>query len=159
MPEVLGGRLPNEPVRSLVPDPDGVGYWLVAEDGGVFAFEAAYRGSLPAVLNGRLPNAPVQGMVPYGDAYLMVATDGGIFNFATNLAFVGSLGADPPDAPVVAWPHCPADTGRGQRKSRERSANRPGSGVRNWAIRLTTPWWVSITPRTTSTGTERATRR
>jgi hypothetical protein len=102
VPEVLGGRLPNQPVRSLVPDPDGAGYWLVAEDGGVFAFDAPYRGSLPAVLNGRLPNAPVRGMVPYGDAYLMVATDGGIFNFATNLAFVGSLGADPPDAPVVA---------------------------------------------------------
>jgi hypothetical protein len=40
-------------------------------------------------------------MVRYGDGYLMVGADGGIFNFS-NLPFAGSLGARPPAAPVVA---------------------------------------------------------
>ncbi|MCP3911892.1 MAG: hypothetical protein GY713_13160, partial [Actinomycetia bacterium] len=31
---------PNAPTQSLVIDPDGTGYWLVAPDGGVFAFQA-----------------------------------------------------------------------------------------------------------------------
>ncbi|MGH9037879.1 MAG: hypothetical protein ACRD0O_19140, partial [Acidimicrobiia bacterium] len=65
----------NAPVQSLVPDPDGVGYWLVASDGGVFSFEGAFRGSLGNV---RL-NKPVTGMVPFGNGYLMVGEDGGIF--------------------------------------------------------------------------------
>ena len=93
----MGGIRLNAPVQSLVPDPDGEGYWLVAADGGVFAFEAGFRGSLGGV---RL-NAPVTGMVPYGSGYLMVATDGGIFNFSDR-PFSGSLGADPPDHPIVA---------------------------------------------------------
>jgi hypothetical protein len=101
LPEILGSRLPNRPVRSLVPDLDGSGYWLVAEDGGVFSFDAPYRGSVPAIFNGTL-NAPVIGMVPYGTGYLMVATDGGIFDFSPDRDFAGSLGADPPDVPVVA---------------------------------------------------------
>ena len=41
------------------------------------------------------------GMVPFGNAYLMVAEDGGIFNFS-NRAFSGSLGADPPADPITS---------------------------------------------------------
>jgi hypothetical protein len=40
-------------------------------------------------------------MVPYGNGYLMVAEDGGIFNFSDKV-FRGSLGATPPARPVVA---------------------------------------------------------
>jgi len=40
-------------------------------------------------------------MVRYGDGYLMVGADGGIFNFSTS-PFAGSLGDKPPTAPVVA---------------------------------------------------------
>jgi hypothetical protein len=40
-------------------------------------------------------------MVPYGNGYLMVATDGGVFNFST-LPFSGSLGGTPPARPIVA---------------------------------------------------------
>ena len=87
----------NAPVQSLVPDDDGAGYWLVASDGGVFSFEAGFRGSMGAT---RL-NMPVTGMVPFGDGYLMVAADGGIFNFSDR-PFFGSLGANPPDHPIVA---------------------------------------------------------
>ena len=44
-------------------------------------------------------NKPVVGMVRYGNGYLMVGSDGGIFTFS-NLAFVGSLGAHPPVVPI-----------------------------------------------------------
>ncbi|MGH9043207.1 MAG: hypothetical protein ACRDZ3_23610, partial [Acidimicrobiia bacterium] len=87
----------NAPVQSLVPDPDGVGYWLVASDGGVFTFESVFRGSM----GGQPLNQPVTGMVPFGNGYLMVAEDGGIFNFS-NKAFSGSLGDKPPANPIVA---------------------------------------------------------
>ena len=74
----MGGKRLNAPVRSLVPDGDGTGYWLVAADGGVFAFDAPFRGSM----GGRPLNKPVPGMVRYGDGYLMVGEDGGIFAFS-----------------------------------------------------------------------------
>ena len=46
-------------------------------------------------------NRPITGMVSYGNGYLMVATDGGIFNFSDR-PFAGSLGAAPPALPIVA---------------------------------------------------------
>jgi ribosomal protein L24E len=36
----MGATRLNAPVRSMVPTPDGLGYWLVAGDGGIFAFTA-----------------------------------------------------------------------------------------------------------------------
>jgi hypothetical protein len=93
----MGGKALNAPVRSLVPDGDGAGYWLVASDGGVFAFDAPFRGSM----GGKALNKPVQGMVRYGDGYVMVAEDGGVFSFSDR-PFSGSLGARPPASPVVA---------------------------------------------------------
>jgi hypothetical protein len=93
----MGGRALNAPVRSLVPDGDGAGYWLVAADGGVFAFDAPFRGSM----GGQRLNKPVRGMVRYGDGYLMVAEDGGVFTFSDR-PFSGSLGARPPARPVIA---------------------------------------------------------
>ncbi len=93
----MGGVRLNQPVQSLVPDPDGAGYWLVAADGGVFAFEADFRGSMGAT---RL-NKPVTGMVPFGNGYLMVGEDGGIFNFSDK-PFHGSLGDKPPAKPIVS---------------------------------------------------------
>ncbi|MGH9023770.1 MAG: hypothetical protein ACRDV9_11850, partial [Acidimicrobiia bacterium] len=87
----MGGKPLNAPVQSLVPDSDGTGYWLVASDGGVFAFEAPFRGSM----GGAPLNRPVTGMVAFGDGYLMVGEDGGIFNFSGQ-RFHGSLGDSPP---------------------------------------------------------------
>jgi hypothetical protein len=93
----MGAARLNAPVQSLVPDGDGAGYWLVASDGGIFAFDAPFRGSM----GNRKLNKPVTGMVRFGDGYLMVGEDGGIFNFS-NQAFSGSLGANPPARPVVS---------------------------------------------------------
>jgi hypothetical protein len=78
--------------------PSGRGYWLVASEGGIFAFgDAGFRGSLGAV---KL-NKPITGMVRFADAYLMVGEDGGIFNFSGK-PFYGSLGANPPARPIVS---------------------------------------------------------
>jgi hypothetical protein len=43
---------------------------------------------------------PVNGLVAYGNGYLMVASDGGVFNFS-NKAFLGSLANNPPPAPII----------------------------------------------------------
>jgi hypothetical protein len=80
-----------------VPDSDGIGYWLVASDGGIFAFDAPFKGSM----GGQKLNKPVTGMVRYADGYLMVGQDGGIFDFS-NEAFLGSLGKTPPANPIVS---------------------------------------------------------
>jgi len=86
----------NSPVVGIAPTPTGSGYWLVASDGGVFAFGAPFRGSMGAI---RL-NRPVNGMVAFGDGYLMVASDGGIFSFS-DTPFFGSLGDNPPVEPII----------------------------------------------------------
>ena len=86
----MGGQHLNQPVVGLVPTGDNSGYWLVAADGGVFAFHAPFLGSM-----GRVPLArPVIGLARYGAGYMMVAQDGGIFDFSEE-PFFGSLGGSP----------------------------------------------------------------
>ena len=60
--------------------PNGLGYWVVAADGGVFTYgDAAFEGSTGGVHL----NAPVVGMAatPDGGGYWLVASDGGVFAF------------------------------------------------------------------------------
>jgi hypothetical protein len=79
--------------------PDGKGYWLVASDGGVFAFgDATFNGSM----GGTPLNAPVVGMAatPDGRGYWLAAADGGVFSFGS-APFEGSMGAMSMNAPVV----------------------------------------------------------
>jgi hypothetical protein len=52
-------------------------------------------------MGGTRLNRPVTGMVRYGDGYLMVGEDGGIFNFSSP-PFSGSLGDRPPAHPIVS---------------------------------------------------------
>jgi hypothetical protein len=88
-------------VRSVLTDPDGRGYWLVAADGGVFAFEAPFLSSIPGVLRpGQSLNAPISGIVSNGSGYLLVGEDGGVFAFGTT--FRGSLGSTQITGRVVA---------------------------------------------------------
>jgi hypothetical protein len=86
----------NKPIVGMSPTPDNKGYWLVASDGGVFAFHAPFRGSMG---HAKL-NRPVNGLVAFGNGYLMVASDGGVFNFS-NKPFFGSLAANPPSSPII----------------------------------------------------------
>ena len=76
----MGGTHLNKPVVGMAPTPDGLGYWLVASDGGVFNFgDAWYFGST----GGMKLNKPVVGMAPTpdGKGYWLLASDGGVFTF------------------------------------------------------------------------------
>jgi hypothetical protein len=48
----MGGRPLSQPVVSMAADPATVGYWLVAQDGGVFSFTAPFYGSMGAQASG-----------------------------------------------------------------------------------------------------------
>jgi hypothetical protein len=79
--------------------PDGHGYWLVASDGGVFAFgDAQFFGSTGGTALARPVVALISG--PGGGGYWLVASDGGLFNYG-DAAFAGSMGGTPLAAPVV----------------------------------------------------------
>lgn len=78
---------------------DGKGYWLVASDGGVFAFgDAAFEGSM----GGRALNAPIVAIASTSDGqgYWLVGADGGVFAFG-DAPFEGSMAGKPLAAPVV----------------------------------------------------------
>jgi hypothetical protein len=96
----MGGTYLNKPIVGMAATADGRGYWLVASDGGIFAFgDAAFHGS-----TGNLTlQQPVVGMAPThdGGGYWMVASDGGIFAFG-DAAFYGSLGDEPQSRPIVS---------------------------------------------------------
>ena len=73
----------------MAASPTGKGYWLVAEDGGVFAFgDAPFHGSTGDITLIQ----PVISIVPSrtGKGYWFVARDGGLFAYG-DAAFHGSL--------------------------------------------------------------------
>jgi ribosomal protein L24E len=81
-----------------VATPSGQGYYMVASDGGIFAFgDARFSGSMGS----KRLNAPVQSLVPDGDGsgYWLVASDGGIFAFEA--PFKGSMGTTKLSRPVT----------------------------------------------------------
>jgi hypothetical protein len=77
--------------------PNLTGYQMVASDGGLFAFNTPFFGSM----GGQALNEPVVGMavVPDGGGYYEVASDGGIFAF--HAPFFGSMGGQHLNAPIV----------------------------------------------------------
>ncbi|HUY86845.1 MAG TPA: protease pro-enzyme activation domain-containing protein [Acidimicrobiales bacterium] len=107
------GVILSKPVVGLVPTIDSKGYWMVATDGGIFAFgDATFLGSSGQIdptksaggSNSFVPAKPINGMVSTADGggYWMVAADGGVFAFG-DAGFVGSLGNNPPATPIVAF--------------------------------------------------------
>jgi hypothetical protein len=82
----------NKPACAIERTPSGNGYWIFAEDGGVFSFgDAQFYGSA-----GSLPlNKPIVGatVAPNGDGYWLVAADGGVFAFGPGAPFHGSAAA------------------------------------------------------------------
>ena len=79
--------------------PAGLGYWLVAADGGIFNYgDAGFFGSA----GGIKLNKPVVGMAPTpdGKGYWLVASDGGVFNYG-DAGFFGSAGSLKLNQPIV----------------------------------------------------------
>jgi SpoIID/LytB domain protein len=85
------------------------GYWMVAQDGGVFSFgNAVFHGSM----GGKHLNAPIVGMwasVDHG-GYWLVASDGGMFSFGDAM-FHGSMGGRRLNEPVVGMASTPDGKG------------------------------------------------
>jgi hypothetical protein len=79
--------------------PAGLGYWLVATDGGIFNYgDAGFFGSA-----GSVPlNKPIVGMAPTpdGKGYWLVASDGGVFNYG-DAGFFGSASTLKLTQPIV----------------------------------------------------------
>jgi hypothetical protein len=90
---------------SVVPTP---GYSEVAADGGIFAFNAGFYGSM----GGKPLNQPIVGLAATSDrnGYWEVARDGGIFSFG-DAGFYGSMGGKPLNSPVVGIAADPATGG------------------------------------------------
>ncbi len=89
LPGTAGGAVLDAPAVGISSTPDGQGYWLVASDGGVFAFgDAGFYGSM----GGRSLAAPIVGIssTPDGRGYWLVASDGGLFAFG-DAGFYGSM--------------------------------------------------------------------
>jgi hypothetical protein len=99
----------NKPVVGMAATPDGKGYWLVASDGGIFAYgDAGFYGSAGAI---RLAE-PIVGMAatPDGKGYWLVASDGGIFTYG-DAGFYGSAGAIRLAEPIVGMAVTPDGKG------------------------------------------------
>jgi hypothetical protein len=75
----MGGKTLNKPIVGMAVDPQTGGYWEVASDGGLFAFNAPFYGSM----GGKTLNEPVVGIAftVDGGGYWEVASDGGLFAF------------------------------------------------------------------------------
>jgi hypothetical protein len=79
--------------------PAGLGYWLVASDGGIFSYgDATFYGSTGSL---KL-NQPIVGMAPTpdGKGYWLVAADGGVFSYG-DAVFHGSTGSLKLNQPIV----------------------------------------------------------
>jgi hypothetical protein len=88
----------NQPVVGMAATPTGGGYWLVARDGGVFAFgDARFYGSI----GGTPLGSPVVDVAatPSGLGYYLVTRDGAVYAFG-DASYHGNAPLPPP-APVV----------------------------------------------------------
>ena len=75
----MADRALNRPVAGLVPDSDDNGYWLMADDGGVFAFVAPFLGSAGGIPHGK-PMISFQA-TPTRKGYWMATADGVVHPF------------------------------------------------------------------------------
>jgi Cu/Zn superoxide dismutase len=103
---VTGRRGPSGTPGTTRP---AAGYWMVASDGGVFAYgDASFLGSTGS----RKLTKPVVGMAatPSGDGYWLVASDGGIFAYG-DAPFAGSTGSLTLNQPVVGLAPTPSGQG------------------------------------------------
>ncbi|MEO1064273.1 MAG: PQQ-dependent sugar dehydrogenase [Actinomycetota bacterium] len=95
-------------VEALVPSPSGQGYRIVGTDGRVVAYgDASFEGSAGDLAL----NQPIVDAFPDADddGYVLVAADGGIFNFAAS--FHGSTGSLQLNAPIVGAAGTPTGEG------------------------------------------------
>ena len=106
--DLAGTRL-NQPIGGMAVTSTGHGYWLVARDGGIFAYgDAKFYGSTGAITL----NKPIVAIVPTrtNRGYWMVASDGGIFAYG-DAKFYGSTGAITLNQPIIGMVATPSGHG------------------------------------------------
>jgi hypothetical protein len=83
----------NAPIVGMVPSADGAGYFMVASDGGVFAFgDAKFEGSCPGI--GGCAGAAVAVMPDAsGNGYWLVTATGHVYAFGDAVDLGGPSGA------------------------------------------------------------------
>ena len=103
---VIPGSAKGTPARCAS---TGLGYWMVASDGGIFSFgDAGFFGSTGDIkLNRPIVDMAATGS---GEGYWLTASDGGIFTFG-DAAFHGSTGAISLNQPIVGMATTPSGEG------------------------------------------------
>lgn len=94
---------PNQCRRDTNPAPapsaaSGRGYWFLGRDGGIFAFDAPFFGSVPGL--GIRTEVLSLASTPTGRGYWVLGRDGGVFAFG-DARFLGSTGAIRLSQPIV----------------------------------------------------------
>jgi len=105
----LAGLELQDDVIAMAATSSGDGYWLVASDGGVFAFgDAGFFGSTGSIdlVQPVVAMAPT----PTNNGYWLVASDGGVFAFG-DAVFRGSMGGVALSEPVVGIASTPTGDG------------------------------------------------
>ena len=108
VPDYPASQWISEEIVSFAPDLDGKGYVVVAKSGKAWWFDHPSRQQLPDVIEAafgtRQLNSPIAAVTSRKcGGYTMVATDGGVFAAPlSDCGFQGSLGANPPNTPIIA---------------------------------------------------------
>jgi hypothetical protein len=105
-----GSGLPdslNKPIVGIVPSADGQGYYMVASDGGVFAFNANFAGSCPGI--GGCSGAAVA-VAPdsSGNGYWLATATGNVYTFG-DAPYFGAPG--PRSSPITSMVRTPSGKG------------------------------------------------
>jgi hypothetical protein len=94
----------TQPIVGMAVDPKTGGYWLVASDGGIFAFNAPFYGSV-----GHVPTHIVAMTVtPDGGGYWLAGANGTVWSFGDATRFAGLSRS--PAKPIVVVPLLSNDT-------------------------------------------------
>ena len=93
----------NQPIVGIVPSANGQGYYMVAADGGVFAFNSTFAGSCPGI--GGCSGAAVA-VAPdaSGKGYWLATSTGQIYSFG-NAKYFGAPG--PQTSPITSMVRTP----------------------------------------------------
>jgi hypothetical protein len=101
-----GSGLPNslnQPIVGMVPSPNGQGYYMVAADGGVFAFNTTFAGSCPGI-GGCTGAAVAVAPDASGNGYWLATATGHIYSFG-NARYFGAPG--PQSSPITSMVRTP----------------------------------------------------
>jgi len=86
----------DRPVLSMAATASGRGYWLIAEDGGLFTFgDAAYRGSLPGYGQCTQRHAIAMAATSTGRGYWVLEGNGTVDTFGDAKHYGNALGTQP----------------------------------------------------------------